>query len=193
MGRIGVARLSHITPRESGQTSIGSLITREFGQPTKEATQMSAACLAGAASHYTMDWQAIDWPKVYRMVRRLQARIVKAEQAGRRGKVNALQRLLTHSLSGKALAVRRVTSNDGKRTPGVDGVTWTTPEQKIAAVYALRQHGYQPQPLRRVYIPKRDSAKMRPLSMPSMTDRAMQALYLLALEPLAETRGDPNS
>jgi hypothetical protein len=141
MGRIGVARLSHITPRESGQTAIGSLITRAFGQPTKEATQMSAACPAGAASHYTMDWQAINWPKVYRMVRRLQARLVKAEQAGRGGKVKALQRLLTHSFSGRALAVRRVTSNDGKRTPGVDGVTWTTPEQKSAAVYARRQHG----------------------------------------------------
>lgn len=107
---------------------------------------MSAAGSAGAASHHTMDWQAIDWPQVYGTVRRLQARIVKAEQAGRLGKVKALQRLLTHSFSSKALAVRRVTSNHGKRTPGVDGVTWTTPEQKIAAVHALRPHGYRPQP-----------------------------------------------
>jgi len=107
---------------------------------------MSAACSAGAASHYTMDWQAMDWPTVYRLVRRLQARIVKAEQAGRCGQVKARPRRLTHAFRGRALAVRRVTSNDGKRTPGVDGVTWTTPEQKLAAVSALRQQGYQPQP-----------------------------------------------
>ena len=154
---------------------------------------MSAATTAGAAFHRTRDWQAINWPKVHRAVRRLQARIVKATQEGRRGKVKALQRLLTRSFSGKALAVKRVTSNPGRRTAGVDRVTWSTPEQKIAAVHALGQRGYHPKPLRRVYIPKRGRAKMRPLNIPTMTDRAMQALYLLALEPIAETTGDPNS
>jgi RNA-directed DNA polymerase len=107
--------------------------------------------------------------------------------------VKALQRLLTHSLSGKVLAVRRVTENTGKRTPGVDGVTWKTPDQKTTAMYSLQQRGYHPQPLRRIYIPKSSGDKMRPLSIPTMRDRAMQALYLLALDPVAETTADPNS
>jgi RNA-directed DNA polymerase len=151
-----------------------------------------AARRAGAASHATVDWHAIDWQRVHRNVRRLQARIVQATQEGRWGKVRALQRLLTHSFSGKALAVRRVTENQGKRTPGVDRETWGTPAKKARAVRALRQRGYRPRPLRRVYIPKKHG-KRRPLGIPTMRDRAMQALYLLALDPVAETTGDPNS
>lgn len=147
---------------------------------------------AGATSHEALDWHAIDWQQVQRNVRRLQARIVKATKEGRWGKVQALQHLLTHSFSGKALAVRRVTENQGKRTPGVDRETWPSPQKKITAVHALRQRGYRPQPLRRVYIPK-STGKMRPLGIPTMQDRAMQALYLLALDPIAETTGDPNS
>jgi RNA-directed DNA polymerase len=146
----------------------------------------------GAAPRDSMDWHAIDWPKAHRIVRRLQARIVKATQEGRWGKVNALQRLLTHSLSGKVLAVKRVTENHGKCTPGVDRVTWNTPQRKASAIQALRQHGYRARPLRRVYIPK-SNGKQRPLGIPTMVDRAMQALYLLALDPIAETLGDPNS
>ncbi len=113
---------------------------------------MTAALPAGAASHAEVDWHSIDWQNVNQNVRRLQARIVKATQEGRWGKVKALQRLLTHSFSGKALAVRRVTENQGKRTPGVDGATWSTPAKKATAVRGLRQRGYQPRPLRRVYI-----------------------------------------
>jgi RNA-directed DNA polymerase len=139
-----------------------------------------------------VDWHAIDWQKAHRNVSRLQARIVKAQQAGRRGTVQALQRLLTHSFSGKTLAVRRVTESQGKRTPGVDGVTWDTPEKKAAAVRDLRQRGYHPRPLRRVYIPK-SNGTLRPLGIPTLKDRAMQALYLLALDPVAETTGDPHS
>ena len=123
---------------------------------------------------------------------RLQARIVKAIQEGRWGKVKALQYLLTHSFSGKALAIRRVTENQGKGTPGVDREIWDTPEKKATALQALRQRGYNPQPLRRVYIPKKNG-KMRPLGIPTMRDRAMQALYLQALDPIAETMADPNS
>ena len=139
-----------------------------------------------------MDWHAIDWQKVHQNVRRLQARIVKAVQDGRWGKVKALQHLLTHSFSAKALAVKRVTNNHGKRTPGVDRITWDTPEKKASAIGQLRQRGYRPQPLRRIWIPKRNG-KRRPLGIPTMTDRAMQALYLGALDPLAETTGDPHS
>lgn len=126
------------------------------------------------------------------IVRRLQKRIVKAVQQRRWRKVQALQYLLTRSHSAKLLAVLRVTENRGKNTPGVDGITWTTPAQKREAVGTLRQRGYRPQPLRRVHIPKKNG-KLRPLGIPTMRDRAMQALYLQALEPVAETVADPHS
>src|SRR6266700_6612773 len=103
---------------------------------------MTANTFAGAAPHNEVKWHRIDWSVAHRNVRRLQMRIVKATQEGKWGKVKALQHLLTHSQSGKALAVKRVTENDGKRTPGVDKVLWTTPEQKMAAVHTLRQRGY---------------------------------------------------
>jgi len=106
--------------------------------------------------------------------------------------VQTLQRLLTHSFSGKALAVKRVTENQGKRTPGVDSASWTTPAAKLKAIGSLQRRGYKPLPLRRVYIPKANG-KLRPLGIPTMKDRAMQALHWLALEPIAETAADPNS
>ena len=145
-----------------------------------------------ASSREEAHWHSIDWAEVSRHVKRLQARIVKATAEGRWGKVNALQWLLTHSNSGKALAVRRVTENKGKATPGVDGVTWSTPKAKAEAMKSLQRRGYQPEPLRRVYIPK-SNGKLRPLVIPTMKDRAMQALYLLALDPVAETKADRNS
>lgn len=145
-----------------------------------------------ASSDRAPHWDQIDWSKCERKVRRLQARIVKASQEGRWNKVKALQRLLTCSFSGKALAVKRVTDNQGKKTPGVDRVIWRTLAAKLRAVESLQRRGYQPQPLRRVYIPK-TNGKQRPLGIPTMKDRAMQALYLLALEPIAETTGDLNS
>jgi RNA-directed DNA polymerase len=148
----------------------------------------SMCASSGNAPH----WEQLDWPQCERHVRRLQARIVKATQTGRWGKVKALQRLLTHSFSGKALAVKRVTENQGKRTPGVDGKIWNTPGAKHKAIGSLRRRGYQPQPLRRVHIPKANG-KLRPLGIPTMKDRAMQALHLLALKPIAETLGDSHS
>src|ERR1700679_1892054 len=117
---------------------------------------------AGASSNNVAHWHGIDWAKCHREVRRLQARIVKATQEGRHGKVKALQWLLTHSFSGKALAVNRVTENKGKNTPGVDGIIWSAPEEKTDAVKSLQRAGYQPQPLRRGYTPKATS-KPRPL------------------------------
>jgi RNA-directed DNA polymerase len=151
---------------------------------------MSAASqLAGATPRPATDWHSIDWKKVFRTVRRLQARIVKALRAGRWGKVKSLVYLLVHSFSGRALAIWRVVSNSGARTPGVDGILWDNPEAKTAAFSTLRRHGYRPQPLRRVYIPK-SNGKMRPLSIPTMTDRAMEALHLLGLDPIEETLAD---
>ena len=147
---------------------------------------------ACAPSREAIPWHSIDWAKCHRNVKRLQARIVKATAEGRWGKVKALQWLLTHSFSGKALAVNRVTENKGKNTPGVDGATWSTPEVKTDAMASLQRKGYHPQPLRRVYIPK-SNGKQRPLGIPTMTDRAMQALHLLALDPVSETTADRNS
>lgn len=152
----------------------------------------SQAVCAGAPSGQSQHWHGINWAGCYREVRRLQARIVKATQEGRWGKVNALQWLLTHSFSGKALAVRRVTENQGSRTPGVDQVTWSTPNAKYQAIETTRRHGYAAQPLRRIYIPK-SNGKQRPLGIPCMADRAMQALHLLALESVAETKADSHS
>ena len=140
----------------------------------------SQAVCAGAPSGRSQHWHGINWAECYREVRRLQARIVKATQEGRWGKVKALQWLLTHSFSGKALAVRRVTENQGSRTPGVDQVTWSTPNAKYQAIETMRRRGYAAQPLRRIYIPK-SNGKQRPLGIPCMADRAMQALHLLAL------------
>jgi RNA-directed DNA polymerase len=146
----------------------------------------------GAVPNPALAWHQISWRHAERNVRRLQTRIAQATQQGKWGKVKALQHLLTHSYSGKALAVRRVTENTGKRTAGVDGQTWNTPEQKATAISTLRQRGYHPQPSRRVSIPK-SNGKQRPLGILTMRDRAMQALYLLALDPVAETMADPNS
>jgi RNA-directed DNA polymerase len=157
---------------------------------TTEATTPDPS--VGATTDRPIAWHQTNWRKAERTVRRLQTRIAQATQAGKWGKVKALQRLLTHSLSGKALAVRRVTENTGKRTPGVDGEIWKTPEQKAEAIQSLTQRGYHPLPLRRVYIPKSNGGR-RPLSIPTMRDRAMQALYLLALDPVSETMADPNS
>ena len=154
---------------------------------------MTTAQAVGAVSREAAEWYAIDWQAINRNVRRLQVRIVQATKESRWGKVRALQRLLTHSYSGKVLAVRRVTENNGKKTPGVDQEIWDTPEKKTQAVHALKRRGYQSQPLRRVYIPKSDGKTMRPLGIPTMNDRAQQALHLLALDPVVETTADKNS
>ena len=114
---------------------------------------MTAVRTAGAASPRRDAWHAIDWQKAHHTVRRLQARIVKATQEGRWGKVKARQRFLAHSFSGKALAVKRVPENQGKRTAGIDQAVGDTPAKKATALHPLRPRGYQPQPLKRVYIP----------------------------------------
>ena len=146
-----------------------------------------------ASSRVVNDWQAIQWQLVERHVRTTQMRIAKATQDGDWRRVKALQRSLVRSFAARALAVRRVTENQGKRTAGVDRELWSTPTCKWEAVSAIKQQrGYRPQPLRRVYIPKANG-KERPLGIPTMKDRAMQALHLLSLEPVVESQSDPNS
>ncbi|HCF7621041.1 TPA: reverse transcriptase N-terminal domain-containing protein, partial [Pseudomonas aeruginosa] len=154
----------------------------------KELSPSAGSALSGAPQQ----WHDIDWCRVQRNVRGMQVRIAKACREGKWRRVKALQRMLTRSTSARYLAVRRVTENQGKRTAGVDRVLWDTPDTKWKAAQGLKRRGYQPRPLRRVFIPK-SNGKERPLGIPTMTDRAMQALYLLALSPIAETTGDPNS
>lgn len=147
----------------------------------------------GAPNTREQKWDTIQWHQAKTHVRRLQIRIAKAYREGKPGKVKALQWILTHSRSAKLLAVKRVTENRGGKTPGIDNVVWRSANQKMKAVSQLKRHGYQPQPLRRIYIPKKQSGKLRPLSIPTMMCRAQQALHLLALEPIAETRADKNA
>jgi len=148
--------------------------------------------IADAPSYKLTAWPAIDWAAVPRVVRRLQVRIVKAARANEWHKVRSLQRLLTNSFSARAWAVRRVTENQGKKTPGVDGEVWDTPTRKAQAVERLKKHRFVAQPLRRTYIPKANG-KLRPLGIPTMQDRAYQSLHLLGLDPVAEVTGDINS
>lgn len=145
-----------------------------------------------ASSNVAFNWESIDWNKAKDYVKKLQMRIVKAVKEGRHNKVKSLQHLLTNSFYAKALAVKKVTENEGKKTSGVDGELWTTSKHKFEAISRLKRRGYNPLPLKRVYILKKNGKK-RPLGIPTMTDRAMQTLYRFALEPIAETNADPNS
>ena len=153
---------------------------------------MSTPMSVPAFSHPPLGWHTINWYLVHRQVRGLQVRIAKATKQQQWRRVKNLQRMLVRSFAAKALAVKRVTENRGKATPGVDGELWSTPESKWNAIERLKRNGYKPRPLRRVYIPKANG-KRRPLGIPTMLDRAMQALYLLGLEPVSETTADRNS
>ena len=185
----------NVTRHESEPTSDWSFLARERVDPMRKGRgQIEALALpdAGAIPTWWKDWDSIQWNQLRRQVHRLQVRIAKAAREKRWGKVSFLQHVLTRTMAARLLAVFRVVTNKGKRTPGVDKVIWRTSRQKMQAVWSMNRRGYKPQPLRRIYIPKRNG-KRRPLGIPTMRDRAMQALYLLALEPAAEARADPNS
>ncbi|MEH2238011.1 group II intron reverse transcriptase/maturase [Nostoc sp.] len=140
-----------------------------------------------------VEWHSINWRKLERRVYKLQKRIY---QASARGDVKAyrrLQKTLMKSWSARALAVRRVTQdNQGKKTAGVDGVKSLTPKQRLELTGNLNL-GSKVSPTRRVWIPKPGTEEKRPLGIPTMKDRALQALVKLALEPEWEARFEPNS
>ncbi len=156
----------------------------------KQMNDIKTSC--APTDNQQIAWDSINWLKCELAIKKLQARIVKAQKEGRYGRVKTLQWMLTHSFYAKALAVRRVTSNNGSKTAGVDHVTWKNSETKFQAIGMLKRRGYQPQPLRRIHIEK-SNGKLRPLGIPTIKDRAMQALYLMALEPVAETTADSRS
>ena len=164
-------------------------ILNEGKQMTENLVKQSTgASSAGAV------WNTIDWQAVKAQVNRLQTRIAKATREGRWGKVKALQRLLTNSYYAKLLAVKRVTENRGGKTPGIDNIIWRTSKQKMEAALSLRKRGYHTKPSKRIYIPKKGKKnKLRPLSIPCMSERGMQGLYLSALEPVVEMIADKHS
>jgi RNA-directed DNA polymerase len=127
-------------------------------------------------AHLSQKWKCINWHKQNKW-----------------NLIKRLQYLLTHSYSAKLLAVRRVIQNKGKRTAGIDGEKWLTPDSKMKAVLSLTDKRYKAKPLKRVFINKPGKKKKRPLGIPTMYDRTMQSLYALALEPIAETTSDTRS
>jgi RNA-directed DNA polymerase len=144
-----------------------------------------------ATSHKSdaQHWQGIDFEKAKRTVKTLQERIVQATKKGKWRQVKNLQRLLVHSWSAKVIAIQRVSSSKGSKTPGVDGVLWKSNADKGKALRGLLHRKYKAQALRRVYIPKRGGGR-RMLGIPMMKDRAMQVFYLLSLDPISETTAD---
>lgn len=144
----------------------------------------------GAVSTLSYGWQSIDWNRAQCEVMKLQVRIAKATKQRRWNKVKSLQWLLTHSHYAKCLAVKKVDTNKGGKTAGVDGIILKTKKAKYQQVLALRRLNYKPKPLRRIYIPKAGGKKHRPLGIPTIHDRAMQALHTLALAPVSETLAD---
>ena len=158
---------------------------------------MMATKIAGAPSALVQ--MALDrwddksfWAMVNAKVTRLQMRITKAVEEERWNKVNSLQWILTHSFFAKIHAVRRITKNKGSRTPGIDGVLLHGPKDYVRMALSLQRRGYRAQPLRRILIPKKHG-KFRPLGIPTIKDRCMQALYLLVLHPVAECLADLNT
>lgn len=138
-------------------------------------------------------WNEIPWQKLEKIVYKLQKRIYKASRRGDVRTVRRLQKLLTKSWAAKCLAVRRVTQdNQGKKTAGVDGIKSLTPKQRLPLIERLKL-STKAAPTRRVWIPKPGKDEKRPLGIPTIYDRALQALTKLALEPEWEAKFEPNS
>lgn len=144
------------------------------------------------------NYQDIDWQRCHIDLLNLQQQLVRAYKAKDKNKVLNLQRQIVTSFAARALAVRRVTLNKGGKTPGVDGEKWPTPKSRMEAIKQLNYttqnpNLYRAQPVRRMEIPKPGQAEKRPLGIPTLIDRAVQAVYLSSIDPIAEETGDENS
>ncbi|WP_220446998.1 reverse transcriptase N-terminal domain-containing protein [Nonomuraea deserti] len=142
-----------------------------------------------------LDWPSIDWHTAEEQVRRLRQRIFTATQAGDLKRVRNLQKLMLRSRANTLVSVRRVTEiNAGRKTPGVDGRTALLPQMKadLADWVQYRSSSWTPREVRRVFIPKA-GGKQRPLGIPVIVDRVLQARVVNALEPEWEARFEPKS
>lgn len=140
-----------------------------------------------------LSWDQVQWHESYNKVRRIQRRIYKAKQLNQKDKVWWLQKLLLRNPHAKLVAVHSVTTlNKGKRTPGIDGKTITTNSEKLKLAQELNING-KTNFIRRIWIPKPGKTEKRPLGIPTIQDRAKQALAKLALEPEWEAQFEPNS
>ena len=141
----------------------------------------------------TFTWKSINWDIIKDKVYQIQTRIVKYLKQGKKWLARKLQRLLRNSYYVILLAIKRILSNDGSKTPGVDGKLITTQNERIKLAQEIQQlKGYKPLPLKRILIPKKNGKK-RPLGIPTLFDRAIQAIHKIALEPVAEHYADGNS
>lgn len=142
---------------------------------------------------YAIFWDNINWDIIEERVTKLQQRIVKAIQKLKMHLVKRLQHLISKFFYANLLTVRKVVTNKGNKTAGIDKKIWSTSASRYKAALNLESKGYKSQPLKRVYIEKKGKKAKRPLGIPTMHDRAMQALYALTLDPIAETTADKNS
>lgn len=144
------------------------------------------------------DWHEIDWKKAEAKVKDLQEKIVIATLNGNMKEVYKLQWTLLQSFEAQALAIRKIVTNKGGKTPGTDNIVWNNPKHYWNAILELANivknpETYKAQPLKRVFIPKGNTNQMRPLGIPTMIDRAVQAIYHFGVDPVVETQSDPNS
>jgi len=138
-------------------------------------------------------WNGIAWAQVRDTVAALQNDIAHAAGKYRLLEIARLQHRLTGLPEAKLLAVRTILKKKSRHTPGIDGILWTTPAEKMYAALHLDRSRYRASPLLRFYRPRAEPGKMRPIGIPTMNDRAMQMLFTFALQPVAETWGDPHS
>jgi RNA-directed DNA polymerase len=143
-------------------------------------------------------WHDIDWKKTETKVRDIQEKIVIATIEKDFKKVYNLQWKLLTTFEAKALAIRKVITNKGGKTSGTDKITWENPNEYYRAIKELEEiinniNLYKAKPLLRVLIPKGNTGEMRPLGIPTMIDRAVQAIYHLGVDPVVEAQSDPNS
>jgi RNA-directed DNA polymerase len=164
-------------------------------EPTGHVGRHGAAVVNGPEGD-VLDWGSIDWAQVEDDVGRLRQRIFTASQAGDLAKVRSLQKLMLRSRANALLSVRRVSElNAGRKTAGVDGVVVVTAPGKAFLADSVQHHGgsWTPRPVKRVYVPKANGKQQRPLGIPVLFDRCLQAQVVNALEPEWEARFEPKS